>query len=170
MALERALSYVTSINQSLLSLIKSMARSEKVSKAYRDLVSDLQSTIALIKKFLGLAYCIEKNLPNKHRLCHRWFLTEHGTVVSLVKLEPRITLLYDGSRLRVTYNARELEIEGNIVRFRVNNYRGEVNIRDESDALDKRSLLKEVNGVVKSIITHVIPDMELCIKEHRLRC
>jgi len=170
MALEKALSYVSSVNRSLLSLIKSISRSEKASKAYRDIVSDLQSTIALIRKFLALAHCVEKNLANTHRLCHRWFLTEQNGIVTLVKLEPRITIYYDESRIRITYDSRELEIEGDIIRFRVNNLKDEVNIGSESEVLDKKSLVKEVNGAIKSIIMHVIPDMELCIKEYRIRC
>ncbi len=170
MAIEAMLRTVDSLYKSVGGVLKSVSGEGKAKRTYRDILSDIQSTLALLRRFLALAHCLERNLPNPTRLCHRWFLSKHDNIVTLVKLEPRITISFDGSKLKVTYDHRELEFEGSIIRYRVNSFRDEINLRDEDAIIEKRSLIREAVGAVKSIITHVMPDMELCIKEHRIRC
>ena len=170
MALEDVLRTVESLYKSVGTILRGASGEGRAKRMYRDLLSDIQSTLSLIRRFIALAHCIERNLQPGARICHRWFLTRYDGVVSLVKLEPRVTIYYDGSRIRVTYDDRETEFEGTTLRYRVNNFRDEVDLRNEESVLEKRSLILEAVGAIKSIITHCMPDMELCIKEYRIRC
>ncbi|NPA96517.1 MAG: hypothetical protein GXO32_02810 [Crenarchaeota archaeon] len=173
MALEDVARTVDALYRNIGAVLKGVSGEGRAKRMYRDLLSDIQSTLALVKRFLELAHCIERALGSelRARVCHRWFLTRNDGVVTLVKLEPRVTIYYDGSRIRITYDDREVEFEGGTtLRFRVNNFRDEVDLRNEDAVLEKRSLIREAIGRIKSIITHCTPDMELCIKEYRLRC
>ncbi len=170
MALERVLQSVDSLYKSVGNLLKGVSSEGKAKRAYRDILSDIQSTLALLRKLLALAYCIERNIPNVTRLCHRWFLSSHNNVISLVKLEPRVTICLDNGKVRITYDHREVEFEEYTLRYKVNNFKDEVSLRDEDAIVDKRSLIREAVGSIKAILTHVMPEIETCIKEYRLRC
>jgi len=171
MSLEDVVTYVNNLYSTVTSRIRSLSREGRVKKLYLQTLSEYQSFLSLARKFLLLALCIAKakgDLPG--RLCHRWIYSKHNGIVSLTKLEPTIVISYDGSSIKVSIRDREVKASGFNVEIKINQYRDVVNLASETEALEKRSLLIEALGSAKAALDHVIPDMELCIKEMRLRC
>ena len=171
MSLEDVVTYVNNLYSAVTSKIRALSREGRVKKLYIQTLSEYQSFLALARKFLTLALCIAKaknDLPG--RLCHRWIYTKQNGYVSLTKLEPRIVISYDGTSFKVSVRDREIKASGLNIELRINQYRETADLSSEEDTLQKRSLIIEAIGSVKAVLDHVTPDMELCIKELRLRC
>jgi len=172
MKVSEMLRFVNTLYNNLSSKIKSVGKESRTSKEYARILGELQSLLSMARMFLAKAACIEQVYGDAKvcRFCHRWFYSEHDGLITLTKINPRVVISYNGSGIKISYDDREVEIRTDIVRYRINQFTDEVSINNVEELLDKKSLVMEAVGSVKGALDHVMPDLDLCIKEMRLKC
>ncbi|MEM1644393.1 MAG: hypothetical protein QXL96_00755 [Ignisphaera sp.] len=157
--------------KSLTKVLDEAVASEK-SKTYINVVSEVKTFIKSLKVFLGVLKSLEELYPDLRsgRMCFRWIYAENENIVSLVRLESGLSMIYTGEYLRVTYDDKAITLYGiprlNVI---VNQYSDEVNLENEDEVITKRGPLLDALSSIKTQIEKATENLGLCIKYAKLR-
>ncbi|MEM1542277.1 MAG: hypothetical protein QW101_03930 [Ignisphaera sp.] len=151
------------------------AASEERDKRYINTLSEIQSFIKQVREFMNALRNLETMYTDltHGRICFRWIYTEYGSNISLVKLEPRLTILYTHDKLQTLYISFDdrsvILYEGLKIGFTVNTYSEVVDLNDEENVISKRSLILDAVSRVGENLTRSIANINLCIKYARYK-
>lgn len=157
--------------RSLTRLLDEAIASEK-SKTYINVVSEVKAFVKSFKVFLGTLRTLEELYPDlkSGRMCFKWIYAENNNVVSLVRLESGLSLIYTGEYIKITYNDKVLTLH-EIPRLSivVNQYSDEVNLENEDEVITKRSSLLDALNSIKTQVEKATENLSSCIKYVKLR-
>jgi len=154
------------IYETLRSMLE-RAIDEERDKRYVQTLAELTSFLSILKNFVNsCAYLDTVYRDIKYgRICGRWIYTENvNNNIALVKLNPRTVISSDGLNIKVSYKNRTVILSGGELRLTINNYNDVINLNDENNVVQKRSLILNVVGSLKSHINHVTNDFIMCSK------
>ena len=152
---------------------RSQLRSGRARRDYLVLLSDILNFANLLESTVKKAQCIgeARKIGRSGRLCHRWLYSEHDNIVSLTKLEPRLTISAqsDGS-LNISFKSTVVRIKGTVLDLKYNEAVFKIDTRDENEVLNHKGVLVNVIGMLKAVLEHHSQDFDLCIRELRIVC
>ncbi|MEM0489836.1 MAG: hypothetical protein QXG46_05070 [Ignisphaera sp.] len=148
------------------------ATSEERDKKYINVLSEIQSFIKQVREFMNALRNLETMYTdlNYGRICFRWMYAEYGSNISLVKFEPRLSILYTHDKLHISFDDRSVTLyEGLKIGFTVNTYSDVVDLDDEESVISKRSLILDAVSRVGESLIRSVANINLCIKYARYR-
>lgn len=153
--------------------ILNRAISEEKSRIYINVLSDVKAFIRNMRIFINTLKNLEDFFPDLRygRICFRWIYAEHGNIISLVKLEPKLSISFAGDRLKISCNSRAVTLYStSSIGFIVNQYNDTLDLGNEEDVISKRSLLLDAIAITSQYIEKAIENLNLCIKyaKHRV--
>lgn len=150
-----------------ISHVLDKALSEKKDKTYIGIISELKAFTKNVKRFLTIIKTLESFYPNlRHgRVCFKWIYTEIDDILSFIRLEPALTLLFTGNSLRITYDDRTLTMhEQPRINISINQYNDVIDLLNEEEVITKRSLISNSIVSMNQQIEKAIENLGLCIK------
>lgn len=161
---------VERVEKSLTRVLDEAVASEK-SKTYINVVSEVKAFIKSLKVFLGVLKSLEELYPDlkSGRMCFRWVYAENENIVSLVRLESGLSMIYTGEYLKITYDDKVVTLyEIPRLGVVVNQYSDEVELENEDDVVTKRSPLLDALNSIRTQIEKATENLGLCIKYAKL--
>lgn len=163
--------FIDKVKRGLDELI-SKAISEEKSKLYQSVLTEIKSFIRNVENFMITLKNLEEYYPSlsSGRVCFRWIYSENNGILSIVKLEPRFSIVYAGDYLRISYNDRSVAIHGPTrISITVNQYKDDIDLTNEDDSVVKRSLILDAISEISKQLEKDVEIINICTKYARRR-
>lgn len=163
--------FIERIEKILTRVVNEAVTADK-SKIYINTISEIKSFIESFKIFLGTVKLLEEFFPDMKvgRPCFRWIYSEEANVISLVRLESSLSMIFTGELLRITYNDKSITLyESPRISITLNQYNDDINLEDEDNVTIKRSLILNVISTIRDRIEKSIENLSLCVKYVRVK-
>jgi len=143
------------------------AMSSKEDKRYLQVLSELTSFVSSVRNFLNKASVLDNVLRELKvgRVCYKWFYSEDGSHIVLLRLDQHISLFYDGLTLGATYSkSHYIVINDRIVKLRINNFTDEVSLDNADEVISKRSLIIKTLSSLSNALLRYADEFPICAK------
>lgn len=158
--------------EKVASRIIERAVAEEKNKTYINVVSEVKAFITNFKRLLSTLKTLEELYPDLKygRMCFRWIYAENSDIISLVRLESGLSMLFTGDQLRISYDGKSISLsEALRLGIIINQYNDTVNLENEEEVTTKRSIILDVIATINSQIEKAIENLGLCIKYSRFK-
>jgi hypothetical protein len=144
---------------------------EDANKEYIQILSELISFIAILRKFLNSASMLDNLYTDikSGRVCFQWLYTEDNDFVSLVRFDPRINISYNNNRIYIGFNDRGINIYTNVIEYYINSLKEAIALNDINSLIARKSLIFNVLGALKAELQHFEEDFIKCTKMVKVR-
>jgi len=168
--MSRILEYTTALEKAYETRLSRAAHS-KEDKRYLQVLSELASFISSVKRFLNKAIVLDSAFKELKvgRVCYKWFYVEDRLHIVLSRLNPHISLFYDGSVLGVAHSKNfYVAISENTIKLRVNSFVDEIPLDSVDEITLKRSLIMKALGEASNALLKYADEFPVCAKRlHR---
>lgn len=158
--------FIDKAERSVSSILEKAVAEEK-NRVYVNVLSEVKAFIKNFRRFLTKFKMVEEAYSSLRygRVCFRWVYAENGNIISLVRLESGLSMLFTGEQLRISYNDRSISLsEVPKIGITVNQYNDLINLEDEEEVTMKRSLLLDTIATINNQIEKAIENIELCAR------
>lgn len=162
------LNYINKVEQEVEAKL-SRAIKEEENRRYTQTLSECLSLISVVKEFLKRFSAVEAQVSGLRctRLCFRWIFGRDDNVVFLTKLKPKISISFDGAKVKISHGNITIAISTNEIEYSVNQLRDRAPLGQIYEVVNKSSLLLRVLGKTKSALTKYMDDFPKCAKVMR---
>jgi hypothetical protein len=143
------------------------AMSSKEDKRYSQVLSELTSFVSSVRNFLNKASVLDNVLRELKvgRVCYKWFYSEDGSHIVLLRLDQHISLFYDGLTLGAAYSkSHYIVINDRTVKLRINNFTDEVSLDNADEVISKRSLIIKTLSSLSNALSRYADEFPICAK------
>ncbi|MEM0026599.1 MAG: hypothetical protein QXT53_01510 [Ignisphaera sp.] len=163
------LKYVQTLEKAYEDTLKK-ATSGKVDKRYLQVLSEVVSFITSVRTFLSKAIVMDKTFSNikNGRICFKWFYYENGPIVSLSRIEPQISISYDGTSITASYHKNSISFSEREIKIKFNEFSDTILINDADNAITKRSIIMRLIGEVSTALLRYSDEFSVCAKASKL--
>ncbi|MEL9939486.1 MAG: hypothetical protein QXH86_00475 [Ignisphaera sp.] len=142
------------------------AASSKADKRYIQVLSEVVSFITSIRAFLSKASTMDKAFSDikNGRICFKWFYVEDGPIVSLSRIDPQISISYDGASITASYHQNSISLNEREIKIKYNEFNDTILISDADNIVTKRSVIMRLVGEVSTALLKYADEFSICVK------
>lgn len=165
MNISHMLKYIQTLEKSYEDVLRK-ATSGKADKRYIQVLSEIVSFIASIRAFLSKAIVMDKAFSDvkNGRVCFKWFYFENDSIISLSRLEPQVSISYNGTFITVSYHKNSLSFNEREIKIKLNEFRDDILINDNDNVIAKRSVIMRLIGEISTELLRYSDEFSVCSK------
>jgi hypothetical protein len=163
----RVLEYITTLEKVYEATLRK-AISSKENKKYLQVLSELTSFAVSIKNFLNKVVALDNVFRELKvgRVCYKWFYAEDGSRIVLVRLNPYVSIFYDGFGLGVAHLKNHyIAVNDKSVKLKINNFVDEIPLSNVVDIVAKRSLIMKALSTVSNTLLKYADEFSVCVRQ-----